>query len=144
MFLWGSNCGRAQCGTAHFCIRVSTGAAQLSLRIQDGFTHVPGICCRLLAGAVPSPLHSFSLHVVFHSPGSLSACGLFSSQRQGLFTWWHSSKRTKGKFQDLKINSSNYLPPDFLLCEKNKLLNVWTTLVGHSLLWVSNSLRLQH
>lgn len=95
------------------------------------------------------PLHGFSLHVVFHPPGSLSACGLFPSQRQGLFTWWQASKRARRKFQDLlrcrpKINSSNYLPPDFLLREKNKLLNVWTTLVGHSVLWMSNSFRLQH
>lgn len=147
MILWERNCGRVSGDWLISASHRVSWAAQLGLRIQDSLTHVCGICCWLLAGALQSPPYWFCLHMVSHARDSLFMRPVLQEET-GLPHVMASFQGAKEKLQDLLrprpgTHSSRDLPPDFLLYEKNKLLNVWTILMGYSLLWLSNSFWLQ-
>lgn len=87
-----------------FLLLVSTAAAPLGLRIQDGLTHTSGVWCWLLAGALQSPPYGFSPHG-------------FSSSRDSLCMWPVLKQETgllhmMASFQEGKRDAARSLKPE--------------------------------
>lgn len=144
--LWGGTMGGLSTG-AQFCIPCCQKGSWPNLGMRKGLSPVWGL--GRAGGWGPSSCSTQLLPPLgFSSPGTLLMWPLLQQETGLFYLMAHfpegNMKAARFPMAYAHNQQQQFLLPDFLLCEENKPLHVWTVPMGYFVLWLNNSFWLQH